>query len=254
MSMSNVKLIVAVATISALAGFARAEEGHAHGDVLPYLSGGGLATDAFIDATGERVPNVRVFGLEFGEDALQPFFIGDPGFNAIGGSLPPGHRAGFQLVGNLLFWDGGGTGDPDFQPAPAGQSLRLNFGSASLDRTADGTSHNATPRFFGPAVAGNGSFHEHLNSELTGVDATTPTGFYRLDVQILTDADGVADPGTETSPTVFFIYNNGGDEELHEAAMEFVRDTEAPGTNLVPEPTCLAPLALAGAMLIRRRR
>lgn len=259
----NAKNNVSVALIALFIGVSSTyvlAEADAHGDISPRVANWQLVTDAYIDAVAQRVQNVRVFGFDFGEDPADPFFIGDPGFNALAGSglsgsgLPSGLRVGFQLVSNLSYWNG--EGPVNFAPAPADAGLALRFGSPANDRNATGDQHDAAARFFGPVVADDGSFHEHLASMLGG--AAPPRGIYRADLQLLLDTDADATNGvTLASPDLYLVYNNDVDEPVHAQAIEFIRDNLAPDSNLVsevPEPGAMPLLLLGASLLFRFRR
>src|SRR6476620_3637814 len=98
--------------------------GYAHEDVLPYGLGGKIVTGGHDDVVGTDNVTQRVFGYDFGEDASDPYVIGDPGFNngafAIGiypnnGLLPANFTLGFNVLSNLQFWNG--SGPVSFAPA-----------------------------------------------------------------------------------------------------------------------------------------
>ena len=55
-------------------------------DVRVRVESGRIRTDAFDDGSGTLIPNVNYFAYEFGEDPKDPYFLADPGFNAIAGS------------------------------------------------------------------------------------------------------------------------------------------------------------------------
>ncbi len=264
----RMKLSVAVATCVACgvaASGAKAEE--AHGDISPTLESGVLKTNGFIDESSTFVPNVRVFGYEFGEVPEDPFGIADPGFNALGGSgLTASHRVGIQFQSNLGYWDG--TGLVAFTTPPASESLNVEAGLAS--RNASGGAHDTAVLFFGSAVSSVGGFHAHIDSLLRGSDGnSTPaasgawgagdsieatTGMYLIEARLALDADTTVDGSTVYSPSFWLVYNNGLDEELHGEAVLAVRDANAPGTNIIPEPAALGLLGLGGMLLGRRRR
>ena len=108
----------AAAIVAALAALALPAAASAqHADISPRVQAGRIVADAFDDATGETTPDPRVFGYDFQEDPLDPYFAADPGFNARAGSgLPAGSQLGFGVPGgarfglpaNLSYW--GGTG------------------------------------------------------------------------------------------------------------------------------------------------
>src|SRR4029453_1169041 len=107
-----------------------------HADVKPDVQNGRIITGAWVDTTSEFTPDVRVFGYDFQEDLLDPYFISDPGFNTAGPSgLPVGstltfnilNEAAFGLPGNLTYWNG--VGSVVFSTVPNLETLRLNLGA-----------------------------------------------------------------------------------------------------------------------------
>jgi len=236
-----------------LASRSQAEEIHGHFDVVPYADGGKIMTGGRDDSTLATVTELRVFGLEFGEEPSDPYYIGDPGFNngafAIGvfpnnGLLPTGQTLRFDLITNLQFWDG--SGEVNFSAAPADVDLGLIRGSFST--YVSGTGATGTPPTIGSTGA-SGRMHVHLGSELRyqgSSDAAAPNapeGLYLIGMTLNLD-------GLEDSEPIYFVYNNALGEELHELGMEWVE------TNLVPEPQTwlLTGTALVGLMAVGRRR
>lgn len=231
-----------------------------HADVRPGVAGGRLVTDGYIDDTQETLPGLRVFGYDFQEDPLDPYFAADPGFNALAGSgLPPGSQllfrvpdaAAFGLPSNLGFWDGtdsDGTA-PGTQPSfglPANaESLRLNLGSSNL---AIGTALGSLPGFTLQNVADNGSVHLHLGTFLERAGGAVPTdGIYLFSLALLS-----SDPQVAESAPLFFVFNNGLSEEEHDVAIGWVQENLV----AVPEPSALVlgVLALLAFFALRRPR
>lgn len=209
-------------------------------DIAPSVSGGQIMTNAFDDGTEDFVSNVRVFAYGFDT----PFSTEDPGFHPQPGSGFAGSAAvRIGAVTGLSYWNGAGS--PNFGALPNGEALLLEFGSQNL--TA-GASAPAGTISLGTTDAA-GEFDKHLTSTLFGPGATDPTdGLYLIGLQLTSD-------GLTSSQPFFVIYNTGDDEGLSDNALTYVRDTFAPGSNLVPEP---ASLSLAGLPillgLMRRRR
>jgi hypothetical protein len=226
-----------------------------HADVSPRVSGGRIVTDAFEDAAGTPTPGVRVFGYDFQEDPLDPYFAADPGFNAPPGSgLPAGSQlrfnildgSSFGLASNLAYWNG--SGEVAFGRAPAGETLTFTLGAQS--RAAGGATGEVAGFAFATASS-DGSLHRHLNSLLQGADGNTDPsdgtvpadGIYLVPLELASSDAGVAD-----SLPLFLVFNNGLPEETHDRAMGRVQST------LVPEPASLGLLGLAGVALLRRPR
>jgi hypothetical protein len=243
-------LILAVTTATA----ARAQ----HADVVPYAFGGKILTGSHSDATLEDRLDVRVFGYDFGEDPGDPYFIGDPGFNnggfAIGvfpndGLLPSGFTLGFDIATNLQYWDGAGA--VDFAAAPVDVSLGLQRGSNTVEVSGSGQS-GTVPTI--SSTGASGRVHVHLGSLLNSTDGidpaapNAPDGIYMLGMTLKLPGSGI-----EESDTLYFVYNNGLDEEVHDLAMDWVQSTL-----VVPEPSSVILLgsALGAVTLIgwRKRR
>jgi len=230
----------------------------AHDDVVPYALGGKIVTGGHDDGTGVDTIAKQVFGFDFGEEPSDPYFIGDPGFNngafAVGifpgdGLLPAGFTLGFNVLTNLGYWDG--TGSVSFAAAPAGISLGLQRGSNTV--TIDGAGHSGTIPTIGSTGAGR--LHVHMGSLLNATDGidpalpNAPEGVYLVGLELKLPGSGLAN-----SDPIYLVYNNGLDEEVHDAAMEWVE------VNVVPEPaswalmgTALAAIAFVGQKRRRRR-
>ena len=257
----NIKLLsIAIFTASSITGtLAFAQE---HADVSPYVSDGRIVTGAYEDATLTLFPAIRVIGIEIGEDPGDPNF-GDLGFNARPLSeLPSGATTltsgtglafRFEPVGGnagnhtLLYWDGdGAVSFNDVPGAAPGESLRINRGGQNA------TAGRATGTVNGFSIgnaSSTGTIHAHLNvflQDTTGdssASATVPNGIYLVEM-VLTNPGGSA---LDSEP-LWVAFNRGMDEEVHESAIEFVEST------LVPEPSGLATILLAGVTLLRRKR
>lgn len=224
----------------------------AHLDFSPNLQNGQIISNGWNDdadvSMGDQAffPGVRVFGYEFGEVPGVPYFANDPGINVRDGSgFTPGSQVGFRLLNTLGYWDG--SGSVAFTAPTSSESIAFTFGPTSL-ATLDGSGFDSADAFFGPVVDSEGGAHFHINTELLGSDGdddpAPAAGIYLIEMALLNSAlpDAASDP-------VFVLFNNGLDEELHEASIEYAE------TTLVPEPTSAVLLAgLGGLALIRRRR
>jgi hypothetical protein len=208
-----------------------------HADVRPYVENGRILTAGFVDSTSTVLPNLRVFGYDFGEDPGQPYFAQDPGFNSSADSgLPSGSQLLFNIVSagslglpaNLTYWNG--VGDVAFSATPADESLALNLGSQN--RVAnDSTSFVAG--FSLQTVGATGTIHRHLNAFLNG--GTPTAGIYLLSLEFES-----SDRSIVKSLPFFLLYNNGLGEDAHDQAIEWVQQNL-----VVPEPVSLLPVGIA---------
>jgi len=234
----------------------------AHDDLRPRNVSGKVVTDGYDDGTGTTTPNVRVFGYDFGEEASDPFFTQDPGFNSVVGSglqsgalsfdvLGPAH--GSALPYNLSYWDG--TGEVTWSAVPNSENLLWYRGASSLDINSSGV--GLLSGFSIGNVSASGTIHQHLNAFLEGSDGNgIPAG----------PGDWGAGDGVEASPGVYalaivlkngslaqsdsiwIVYNNGVDEEAHDVAIDWLN------MHAVPEPATwlLAGMGGVSALLVRR--
>lgn len=219
----------------------------AHSDVRPYVVAGQIVTGGHDDALGVDVPEMRVFGYDFGEDPSDPFFAQDPGFNAGAGSgLPAGSQLRFNVLSSLLYWDG--SGSVAFT-APGAESLALSFGANT--RTLTGGS-GAQSGFSLQTVNADGSVHRHLNAFLNGADGNAvpasvdgveaADGIYAFALELASSDSSIA-----ASAPFYVVFNSGLDEDAHDEAIDYVANT------LVPEPASAVLLAGFGALRRRRR-
>lgn len=209
-------------------------------DVSPAVVSGKIVTDAYADATGATIVNVRVFGFEFGEDPLDPFFAEDPGFHPLPGvGVPGGTTISAKSFSALSYWSGS-----SFGALPAGESLDITRGSTTVTLNASGFA-GAIPI---DTTDLNGEFDQHLESTLKGVGPNDPSvGIYLFNLTL-------GAPGLTDSDPMYVLFNNGADRAEFDSAVAFARNQFAPGSTLVPEPTSLAGVALLGLAMKRKRR
>jgi hypothetical protein len=228
----------------------------AHEDVVPYELDGKIVTGGHDDVLATDNVTQQVFGYDFGEDPFDPYFIGDPGINngafAVGvypnnGLLPANFTLGFNVVSNLLYWDGAGAAT--LGPAPDDVSLGLARGSFEVLVDALGQS-GTVPTI--SSTGASGRVHVHLESTLNFQgsfdpgDPNAPDGVYVVGLTLKLPGSGLAD-----SDPIYLVYNNGLDEEIHDEAIEWVQ------THLVPEPSAWLLMitgSLAALLVIRRKR
>ncbi len=229
--MNRTTMIVAALAAAGTAAPAIAGEGHF--DAYVTFENGQIRTGTIDldEAPPVVTPNVRVFPGDLGEAPNPPGFGDAPGFYT--DALTPGTSVGFNITDALRIWDGS-----DFdQYAGAGEYLELSKG-VEVRQTP------ATPGGFvaGPIIAtadGAGMFDDHPDYELV---PNGLTAVVLLELELWTDAPGVAN-----SERLWLVLNNGADEATHDAAIAWAEAN-------IPAPGVAAPLALAGAMAMRRRR
>ncbi len=232
---NNIRTFVVVGIAAfALGASARAHEGL---DVLllPDFSSGVLRTGSYDEATKMVVSeNERVFLAEFGEAIPgEPNFADAPGFRALDGAFTPGDQWGFWITDAVRVWDDV-AGHFDTLST---HTITLGFGplSATSATTAGGVVNGFDLTI--PA----GGFDDHLDVTLDAPAGPEADGIYLLRLSLRAT-------GLTPSENVWFVYNRGMDEKMHEAAEEYVRDV------LVPSPGGASVLALFGAAMSRRRR
>ena len=209
-------------------------------DVSPAVESGKIVTNAYADADGTTIGNVRVFTFEFGEDPLDPYFLEDPGFHPLpGGGFAGGVTLSAGAFSPLSFWTGS-----TFGALPAGETMEVTRGSTTITLGNSGFAGSVAIE----TTDASGEFDEHLSSMLKGVTPTPPSaGIYLFSATLSAS-------GLTNSDPVYFIFGNGADEADFESAALYVRDTFAPGSTLVPEPAAMALLPLIGIMMRRRIR
>lgn len=236
--------IVIVISILSVASIAEGQ----HLDISPGVDNGQLVTGGYDDADQSFTPGVRVFGYDFGEEILDPYFAEDPGIHSLpassGGSFPANSSLSFDIQADLLYWTGSGFG-----AVPSGESLQLEKGSFGVN-VGSGETLPKTGLLIGSSDP-TGVIHEHLDSFLFGSDGNAVAGdgiepaigVYLLEITLKTDAVGILD-----SDSIWIVYNNGMDEADHDLAIEWVEQ------NLVPEPASACLLLAGGTLFLRRRR
>lgn len=242
--------------LAAVAAATAHAQGHA--DVVPYALNNKIFSGGHNDVSLADNIELRVFGYDFGEDPLDPYIIGDPGFNnggfAIGvfpndGLLPSGFTLGFDVVTNLQYWDG--AGGVSFAAAPVDVELGLQRGSNTVYVSGSGQT-GTVPTIGSTGISGR--VHVHISSLLESTDGVdplapnAPDGIYMLGMTLKLPGSGLAN-----SDTLYFVYNNGLDEEVHDEAIDWVQNAL-----VVPEPSSylLMGTALSAISLIgwRKRR
>ena len=199
---------------------------------------------------GQLVTEPRIAESEFGDGLLPAYRFDDPGFDAEG-TLPPDSLLGFNVPTITLgadsrsIWYWSGLGDVSFGATPADYNVRVSHPETAESILIDGIS-SASGFDFAQADDAGG-IHSHLVFDLVnaagdGIDPPA-SGVYLLATSITgTDL-------TESDP-LYWVAASEVDEEIHEAAVEYVYDTL-----VVPEPSGLVLAAIASltTLLVRRR-
>lgn len=173
--------------------------------------------------------DVRVFGSEFGE--VLPNWTDEPGFDNEPGVFLFGSAIGFNIRAALRSWNGS-----DFSTIPA-ERIAVDFATAPGPVLTPLTDV-LTPGFTIPVDSDN-TWHRHLEFEL---QSPASPGIYLLELELFS-----TDPAILASLPFWIVFNQGLDEQEHDAAIEWVVQ------NLVPSPPA-AVLALCGFAAINRRR
>ncbi len=238
MKLTTFTTVLVIGPVVALTASARAQ----HSDVLIEVSGDNRLVTG--NENAGFVPS-RVFGAEFGEVPLDPYFAAEPGFEIEDNNpwFTGGDTFGFNVTADLLAWTGAGFG-----PVPDSETLTLEKGSQF--RTI-GTGTGIVGGFTFAVADALGGIHEDLNFLLNGSDGNNlpgdgeepDPGIYLLEWELTTSAAGIT-----TSLPFWLVFNNGQDESVHDAAIEWVEH------NLVPEPAGALLLLTGGAFALTRRR
>lgn len=160
-----------------------------------------------------------------------------PGIATALGGFDTGSVLSLTYGDGLAIWDGMGFVDP-------GDEQMERFRSAVNIITSDAGPFDS---FDFPAVTNTGDEHFGVNTRLLGdgisPDTASDDGVYLLTLVLETDQ-----PGVEASDPFYFLLNKNGSQQDADAALAYVN------TNIVPEPTSIGALIVAGALLARRRR
>jgi hypothetical protein len=238
-----------------------------HYDVVPYASGtvpGSKILTGAYDDLGELPTEqiMRVYGYDFGETAAN--FADGPGFNNMSaftngvfpnnGMLPAGGLT-LSIVpgayGALRYWDG--TGAASFAPVTGGVEINVSQSHASINQNlrVSGSSTSGSLLVWNILGTGgaNGRVHQHLESSI-GVGGSgssfdtlgAPDGIYAF--------GGYLSVGGLVSDPIYFVFNQGMSEEIHDEGIDFY------SAQVVPEPSsiALAGLGIAGSVLAALRR
>lgn len=204
------------------------------GDIGFKIVGGSLKTGSVLDdGSGEYVlPGQRVFG---GEMLISDGVSDEPGFYAEAGTLHSGDLISFSVRKALRVWNG-----TDFNSI-ADETMRIEnpAGTAFVETPLTDPS-SPIAAGWGFAFPASGDLDEH---PIYYVNGRTVPGIYLLELELTTSQAGIIN-----SPSFWVVFNDGGDESQHDAAIGWTQD------NLVPAPGAAALLVFGGLIPTRRRR
>lgn len=147
-------------------------------------------------------------GGHFQENPLDPFWTDDPCYGSTtDGGLPAGSQVGFNILSDLLYWDG--NGPVCFGPVPNGEQIRIKYGF--MIRHA-GTGTGFVEGFNFQTVPSDGAFHRHINYFLLGPDGNSvpaiqdgiqaADGVYVLKIELTSTA------GITRSDPIWLVFRN----------------------------------------------
>ena len=220
---------ISVAVLVALSGSALADGG----DYGLWTQDGKVQT-AIGDHTDQVLLNFgeRVFATDMLGSVATGWEAAEPGIFIPEASLADNTQVGFNITGNLLYWDGNGP----VSVVDASVAMALQFGPETRFTPGD----NSVVAGFGINYDADaiGGFDEHYDY-LLGAGAAEGIYFLQNNFTL----SGFAD-----SDTVWTVFNAGLTELQHDEAIEFAE------TVLVPTPGGALVLGAAGLIGARRRR
>jgi hypothetical protein len=229
---------IILATVSAVVfGFSDAR-GEFTTDIQLSLVNGKIETAGGV-STYEPPLDGRVFSrLISRPDTTSPFSTSSPGFASLAGFLQPGEQIRFDIIRELLYWNGS-------QLTPAVPAMTIYQFANSVTISANDT--NGKPGLLLGGAVSNGEVHIHVDYELP---TTAPAGVYGLMLTV-----GPAGTATFEKSDPILVALRRGPTSLNVdqgvAAMAALLPTPVP----VPEPSGLGLAAGAAAVIaIGRRR
>lgn len=204
-----------------------------HRDCLIEAHNGSLFTSAIgeDEDPASIVPGARVFGAELGEFPFAPGEGDEPGFQ--GYAFPVGAVFTFDVRDALGEWNGAA-----FAASTSTMTIAASLADPFLPSVTTGAGF--VPGFLFTAAGADGRIHQHLEFRVNA-PACDSGAIYLLELQ-------VSAPGYATTPAFWFVFNDAGSEEAHDAAIAWVE------SNLVPAPGVgLAILGVLGVAPRRRR-
>ena len=191
-----------------------------HADAVNRLDSGYFDVNADVPITTMD----RALGWDFQEFDEDPYYANNPGYfaeavgNAGYSNLPASSLVGFNVLSDLLYWNG--TGPVSFSPVPAGETISVSLGNSGP--VVIGTGTGAQPGFTLGAIGSgtaNGFLHIHVNSVIAaGPNETVPAdGIYIYQEFLTTNA-----PGFTNSLPFWVVMNNNISEDQRSEAINFL--------------------------------
>lgn len=225
----KIAALIALSAAGAIAPVAIAGEDHTHeGDIVLTVRHGRIITGS---GEGAEFRRNQVFGSELGAEGF-PNTTDEPGFDNLPGTFAPGSLISFNILSELLQWDGAGLGS-----TVNGELMEISLGPASVS-----TSSGFVPGFALP-VEDNGEWHEHYEYTLVEGSRGVTDGVFVLKMHLVSD-----EPGVGRSIPFWLVFNQNADEAIHDGVIDWV------AANVVPAPGAVALLIPAALGAVRRRR
>lgn len=173
------------------------------GDITLHVANSRVVTGAGNPSTGTFV-ETRIFGATLGNPF--PNYTNNPGFDCLAGTFPVGSAVGFNMLDQLLVWNGS-----TFVPT-GGEVMQVSFLSASATTSAGPVAG------FTVGVSGTGTWHNHLGYLLQqGSSPTIDSGVYMLELEMYGTA-----PGYSASKPFFMLFRRNAAQATLDAAAAYV--------------------------------
>jgi hypothetical protein len=202
---------------------------------------GQLTTQGWLGGTG-YLGEKRVFTGVFDPDN---FATGSPGTNSVGGTFATPGAIGFNILNELLVWNGAGF-------SSTSETMTIAFGPESATTDAGFVSGFATNVRDENSHPGNenqwGRHHIHHDWILNGDGGNPNDGIYLLELELYYEAGAGNDTSYANSKNFYMVFGLNSDESQILGVADWVQ------INMIPAPGALALLALAGLAGCSRRR
>jgi hypothetical protein len=174
-------------------------------DIILKVEEGRIVTGGVTEEGDVEYPR-RVYAAEFG---VLPDFTDEPGFDSDPGAFAPGTLLGVDALRALHVWNGS-----DFWTIAEASLTVSKLGQDLVTPACD----RLEPGILVGAAAGNGQFHHHVGFTL---GAPASAGVYLLELHMWEQAGAIA-----SSAPFWIVFNQDEREDVHDAAIEWVREHE----------------------------